>query len=706
MIAMSQSMVYATDFTCNFENASDADKWNIVSIVSTGSWAVTSGTFGNVFRFNRGTASGTENIISAKNVTMTNGIVSSDIILHEKSISGAASGILFRYVDASNYYMLRLHCSQLKLQLYKKVGGTFTLLKETGLSAINVDQVYNLKAKVEGGNITCYLDNVKKITATDNALTSGTIGFRIFDQSVSVDNVLVNPDVIVSSNSNISGFLLSSGTNVTVTAGNLTINQNDTVKSITVAPNAKLTYSSGITLTTVNGINLQSSSAGTATLLDSYNVPTINATVQQYVEEGRNWYMSSPISGANYTVLDKGSYVVNFNETTKGWETITTGNLAAGRGYIQVATVGQGTTGNVSFSGTTNSGDISTTLTRTGTTSAGFNLVGNPYPSYLDWSIVAPANPNILPTCWFRTKNLDDSYTFATVNVATPSSPIIVNNNANTTITKYIPPMQAYWVRVVDGQSSIDYSVTNSMRDHADNELNTMKVRDQFQQQLLRLQVSNGSSSDETVVYFNPNAADTYDAFDSPKMSNANSVIPEIYTIAGTEHLVINGLKSIIPNQELSLGFTSGVTNNFSIKATEISNFDVGTRIILKDNQTNTEQDLTDGTAYTFSSDAVSTASRFSVIFKTSSITTTVNNTFNNNSIFVFKNANNKIVVNIPTEIVGKARVFVYNVVGQNLENEFLTNTVNLLSKSYTSGVYLVNVLTKGKTITHKVVIN
>jgi len=125
MIAMLQSMVYATDFTCNFENASDADKWNIVSIVSTGSWAVTSGTFGNVFRFNRGTASGAENVISAKDVTMTDGIVSSDIILHEKSIGGAASGILFRYVDASNYYMLRLHCSQLKLQLYKRIGGTF-----------------------------------------------------------------------------------------------------------------------------------------------------------------------------------------------------------------------------------------------------------------------------------------------------------------------------------------------------------------------------------------------------------------------------------------------------------------------------------------------------------------------------------------------------------------------------------------------------
>ena len=160
------------------------------------------------------------------------------------------------------------------------------------------------------------------------------------------------------------------------------------------------------------------------------------------------------------------------------------------------------------------------------------------------------------------------------------------------------------------------------------------------------------------------------------------------------------------PNEAITLGFTPGATNNFSIKATQVNNFDAGIRIILRDNQTNTEQDLTDGTAYTISSDAVSTASRFSIIFRTTSVTTSTNNYIDYNSILVYKNAINQIAVNIPTEIVGKASVCVFNAVGQKLVNQLLPETENVLGNSYPSGIYLVSVVANGNTITRKVVIN
>jgi hypothetical protein len=273
--------------------------------------------------------------------------------------------------------------------------------------------------------------------------------------------------------------------------------------------------------------------------------------------------------------------------------------------------------------------------------------------------------------------------------------------------------MQAFWVKTnVDAQT---LTFDNTMRFHAGNvtvgsgtvPTTPMKAKGQLNQQLLRLKVSNGTNIDEAVIYTNPNASNGYDAYDSPKRSNGNSAIPEIYTTAGTQQLVINGLNSLTQNLEMPLGFTPGATNNFSIKATEVSNFDADTHIILKDNQTNTEQDITDGTTYTFSSNAVSTASRFGIIFRSSSITTPVNNTIDNNiSIVVFKNANNQIAVNVPSEFVGKASVSVYNAVGQKLENKQLTTTVSVLGNSFTSGVYLVSIIANGKTNTHKVVIN
>ena len=193
IIALSQSVVFATDFSCNFENgATDANKWTIVKVVQGGTWAITPATTGNVFHFDRAGGFG-ENLISAKNVTMTDGIVSADLIMHD-AIGGSATGILVRYVDVDNYYMYRLNWSEGKVQLYRKIGGTFTKLNEFDLGASpDFDRVYNLKIKVEGQKFTCYLDNEEKFTTTDDnaSLTSGTIGFRVYDQSVSIDNVLI-----------------------------------------------------------------------------------------------------------------------------------------------------------------------------------------------------------------------------------------------------------------------------------------------------------------------------------------------------------------------------------------------------------------------------------------------------------------------------------------------------------------------------------
>ena len=77
-----------------------------------------------------------------------------------------------------------------------------------------------------------------------------------------------------------------------------------------------------------------------------------------------------------------------------------------------------------------------------------------------------------------------------------------------------------------------------------------------------------------------------------------------------------------------------------------------------------------------------------------------------NNSIFIYKNQSNQIAVNIPSEIAGKACVSVFNAVGQKFESKQLNSTVSILENSYTSGIYLVSVISNGKTTTRKVVIN
>ena len=511
------------------------------------------------------------------------------------------------------------------------------------------------------------------------------------------------------SNSGTWSSLPNPGTDITVTSGELTIDQNPAVHSITVNSGAKLTLNNGNTLST-GKISLKN----TATYVDknTYTVdnpaPSVNVAVSQTLTSGRNWYVSSPISTSTALAsqLSSATSVVGYNETTGLWDT-QTGALTAGKGYISVSTT---TNGDIAFNGTLNTGDVSVALTRSGTNASkpGFNLVGNPYPSYINWTEATANAANVLTTIWYRTKDAGQ-YTFYTYNpvsdIAAPSTP---------GITSYIPPMQAFWVRVKDSNGGT-LKFTNDMRAHdLSGGTNLLKApaTNKILQQVLRLQVSNGTNSDEAVVLFNPNASDGFDAYDSPKMSNANPAIPEIYTTTGTESLVINGLNSINTNQNITLGFTPGTSNNnFTIKAIQVSNFDAGTRIILKDNETGIEQDITDGAAYSFASGSTPTATRFNILFKSVSLTTGIGKTASDNennegSMYIYRNESNQIVVNRSKMTGQEGIVSVCNMMGQKLFSTSTKGTITLIDMPYSSGVYLVTLTTGNKQFTKKIILN
>ena len=466
----------------------------------------------------------------------------------------------------------------------------------------------------------------------------------------------------------------------------------------TINPTGKLTNNAGKTLTAAT-LNINSNGSGTGTYVDNGTSAITSANVQQHLTTGRNWYISSPVTGSTAAALSSAGSVVYWGEPDGGWINVTSGTaLNPLMGYIAVGT---NATGVVTFSGTLNTGDQSITLSRTpNVNKSGFNLVGNPYPSYVNWE--SAAKTNIGSTIWYRTKNAGGNYVFDTFNG------VGTNNNGTGAVSAMIPPMQAFWVRVNDGQSSGNLGFTNAMRAH---ETGTNKLKapaaNNTALQVLRLQVSNEGNTDEAILVFNENASNAIDTYDSPKMTNANIAVPEIYSVVGNEELVINGMNNFSPTTEIPVGFRTGQNNMFSIKATEISNFGAGTQVILKDNELMTEANLTDGNAYTFSSDAITTTNRFSVIFRSSSVATGVeNNQSNDMSIVVFRNSNSQIVVNCNRNIMGKASISVYNAIGQKLTYKTINSTSTVLEQNYNAGVYFVSVVTNGKTITRKLIVD
>ena len=520
-------------------------------------------------------------------------------------------------------------------------------------------------------------------------------------------------------------------TDLVISSGELIIDQTPiTVNSITVNPGGKLTLASGKTLI-AGTIMLQSDGTnGTATFVDNGGTLSASATVQQYLTGGRNWYISSPLSGATSTVFSATNSnplyyydeTAAINASANAWTQIkTTGTaLTPTTGYVanMDATVLSNQSNVVTFTGgSLNTGNISTgqngvpALTYTDNNyKKGFNLVGNPYPSYLDWDNVTKAN--VMGSIWLRTK-VSNTYLFDTYN----ASGQLGTSNSGIPVNNHIPPMQAFWVRATSSGASLSFD--NSMRSHKGSQTTgsgetATTINDRIfkapatialSQSVLRLQVSNGTLSDEAILYSNPNALNSFDDYDTPKMFVNSTSVAEIYTLAGQEQLAINGLSTIPTDTEIPLGFTSGTAGTFSIKASQFSNFEAGTRIILKDyaDQNNPiVTDLTDGSSYSFGSGATSNnISRFTLTFRAPSVATGINPESNSN--LWISSHNGQVVLNGAAK---GASLEVFNTVGQKVISKNITESTVQLKNNLAAGAYLVKVSNAGKTITRKIIID
>lgn len=502
---------------------------------------------------------------------------------------------------------------------------------------------------------------------------------------------------------------------VTIQNGHtVAVDANSTTASLTLNSGSVLTVNPGkqftVSSTFVNNgtLNLNSDGTnGTSTIITPNTISgTGTVNVQQYLTSGRNWYISSPLSAANSgAITTTGNGLWSYDELNTGnvlWNPITATDvtLNAMQGYV----ANKQTDGVITFTGTSfNNGNRSIVLNRTenGKASRGFNLVGNPYPSYLDWAQASLNSSNIGTTMWYRTKS--PGYVFAAYNRSGGAS----TNGA----TQYIAPMQAFWVYV---KPAIDFStttgtvaVTNIMRSH-ETGTNRLKVQSSKNetQKLLRLQVSDGTYADEAVVYFDPNASSAFDDYDSPKRANG-SPVPDIYSVIGNQSLAINGFDKLNTNQQVTLGLKTNNNNLYTIKATEIKNFDLTTRIVLKDNFLNTEFDLTNGASYDLTPEInVSDTSRFKIIFKSQSVINGYKSMTHLKNVQVYQNLNHQIVININDNSQSEYSAIVCNSLGMVLLDKQLSNSSNVLSLSFPAGIYFVTICSKEKSVVKKIIIH
>ena len=550
---------------------------------------------------------------------------------------------------------------------------TGSLYKLTGnISPAFSGRTYaNFEIDATGASITP--TGASAVTIDNLTITNGTLNFNM----TGTPGHKINGNVSVASGAHLNFAPTTDGT-VAITG------------NITVEAGGKLSTGTKSTVSVAGNLTIESSATGTGTLVDNGTLAVSGTpSVQQYLASQRNWYMSSPVAAAARPGSDY-SDVEIYNEANNTWAEMT-GTMEVGKGYVVYpATTGEKT---ITFTGTLNTGDKTVTnLTRTAanTTYQGFNLVGNPYPSYLNIDNLKD-NTDIVKSVWFRAQNSSNEYVFDTYNIPSGLS-IGLSGKA---VTKFIPPMQAFWLRVAAGKETAAVNFLNANRGHIDNTNNVFRAPQAVANQILRLQLSNGTATDETVLYFNANAADGYDAYDSPKMLNNGTTVPNLYTTVGTEKLVINGMNAIPYNVVLPLSL-QGAAGTYTITASEFSNFAEGDKVQLIDNGITT--DLTLGN-YTFSIAAgENTAGRFSVVFPKSGVPTGVDNA-GAGDVTVFTRSNRIVVT--ANEAAQGSMIYVFNGVGQRLAAQAVSGTVNEIGRTFPAGVYVVKV----NNVTAKVVV-
>ncbi|MGI4740642.1 MAG: reprolysin-like metallopeptidase [Janthinobacterium lividum] len=303
----------------------------------------------------------------------------------------------------------------------------------------------------------------------------------------------------------------------------------------------------------------------------------------------------------------------NYSNFDKGWfsPAALTETMALNRGYTVQAPSGSTP---VRFTGTFNNGAQSAgALARGPQADAGWQLLGNPYPSPLDWSTVTPAQrPGVNAALYVYQSTGQYAGTYRTyLNNVGGASPLVEAGSG-------------YFVQVTTPGTAGAVNLTNA------NRVTTFGPQTSFGRPAadlrpqLRLRVAGADLADETYLYVEGNATAGFDAeYDAQKLPNVSGL--NLATLAGATPLAIQALPTLATTSEVVVPLTLAVpaAGSFTLEAADLANLPAGT-VYLRDAQTGTQQQLTAGTTYAFTlATATAGTARFALVFRPAGVLAT-----------------------------------------------------------------------------------
>lgn len=510
---------------------------------------------------------------------------------------------------------------------------------------------------------------------------------------------------------------------VEVLSGNVVFNTNHT---FTVQNDVKVTAG---TLTFDNNSSLLQ-----VNHLDNNGVPFLNTGIITYKRTTTPLfkfdytYWSTPVSPQLLLSISPNSpanLFLQFNSATNGWQYITspsTTTMVSGKGYICRAPVNYPVSPSTplpyiaSFVGVPNNGII--TIPVIGGASQ-FNLLGNPYPSALsaDAFLQDVSNTSTLSgTIYLWTHNTPLNaalqYTgsdYALYNylggVGTGTSATNPGLN-NAAPNGKIASGQGFFIK---GLTNGTATFKNSMRIAGNNDLffrmQSPEANNSTGPEKHRywLDISNtqGAFKQALVGYAEEATMGLDRLFDGEMVDVGNAIT--FYTLTDNTKLTIQGRALPFDVADtIPLGYKSTIVSTYSISLFDFDGLFAHQNIYLEDKDLNIIHDLKSG-PYTFTTNIGTFDSRF-VLRYTNTTLGTNNPIFNENAVVIYKNNENKFVINTGSFAMDEVKVF--DIRGRLLlDMSDVNSTQATFDAGMTNQVLLVQIITvDGVKVTKKVI--
>lgn len=369
-------------------------------------------------------------------------------------------------------------------------------------------------------------------------------------------------------------------------------------------------------------------------------------------------------------------------------------NLDAGVGYRTGSTV----SGTYTFTGDAETSTVTTPVVSNGDI---WNLVGNPYPSYLNVQEFFNNADNL--------QTLNSGFYFGIYGYdGTAHDDWTIYNLANTTASTLIAPGQGFFI-ATDPNESGNITFTPSMRSTGTSDDFIAGRSSTVSLTYLKLKASTDNNSYSTQFYFNSNSSLGFDnGYDSTTWNNETpsfSLYSNLVENNEGKPMAIQSLNDTdLSNVTIPLGVhaNAGESLTFNIDSSTLPN---GSEVYLQDTETNTTTLLTDTDYVIIPNATIDGVGRFFLNIVSNALSL---ETIKQNELVLYNNPNSQVLV-LNGLLDTYATISLYDIQGRLINTKILetnTSSQNIEFSHLKSGVFIAKIKSATLSKVQKLIFN